>query len=48
MISGLLAGIDLRAVFITDAVVLCVLALSVRRVMAETPAAAASLAMEDA
>jgi len=48
MISGLLAGIDLRAVFVTDAVVLCVLALSIRRVMAETPAAAAAPAMEDA
>lgn len=48
MISGLLAGIDLRAIFVTDAVVLCVLALSVRRVMGETPAAAASPAMEDA
>jgi len=48
MVSGLLAGIDLRAVFVTDAIVLCVLALSVRRVMAETPAGAAAPAMEDA
>ncbi|HXE80362.1 MAG TPA: MFS transporter [Vicinamibacterales bacterium] len=48
MVSGLLAGIDLRAVFLVDAVILCVLALSVRHVMAETPAAAATPAMEDA
>jgi DHA1 family multidrug resistance protein-like MFS transporter len=48
MVSGLLAGLDLRAVFVADAVVLCVLALSVRRVMAETPATASTPAIEDA
>lgn len=48
MISGLIAATDLRLVFATDAVVLCLLAFSVRRVMVETPAPEAAPAIEDA
>jgi MFS family permease len=48
MISGLIAATDLRLVFATDAVVLCLLAFSVRRVMVEAPAPEAAPAIEDA
>jgi DHA1 family multidrug resistance protein-like MFS transporter len=48
MISGFIAATDMRVVFGVDAVVLCLLALSVRRVMVDTPAATAAPTIEDA
>ena len=48
MVSGFMAATDLRVVFALDAVVLCLLAMSVRRVMVETQASAESPTREDA
>jgi DHA1 family multidrug resistance protein-like MFS transporter len=48
VISGLLASVDLRAVFITDAVVLCAVAWSVRKVMLDSPTSAPAPTLEDA
>ena len=48
MISGFIAATDMRVVFAADALVLCLLALSVRRVMVDTPAAAEAPTREDA
>jgi MFS family permease len=48
VVSGFIAATDLRVVFAVDAIVLCLLAMSVRRVMVETPVSAESPTREDA
>jgi MFS family permease len=48
MISGFVAATDMRIVFAADAVILCIVALSVRRVMVDTAAPAAAPTIEDA
>jgi MFS family permease len=47
MISGFVAATDMRIVFLADAVILCIVALSVRHVMVDSPAPAAAPTVEE-
>jgi len=47
MISGFVAATDMRIVFLADAVILCIVALSVRHVMVDSPTPAAAPTIEE-